>query len=100
MYQIESPYVSGQREVEPFGLNGGCNGAIGRNCLLVRRRTIENFNCLISELKPFIKSLIAIDEDFKRGYEIHVLGSRDAFQIQCGDVLIIETPGGGGFGKD
>ena len=52
----------------PFGLNGGQPGGLGRNQLL------------------------------KAGTNQPIdLGGKCALQVQAGDVLIIETPGGGGY---
>lgn len=60
--------LSGHRVVAPFGLAGGEPGAIGRNWVERASGTIEP------------------------------LGSRAQVQMQPGDVFVIETPGGGGFG--
>jgi 5-oxoprolinase (ATP-hydrolysing) len=54
----------------PFGLAGGGNGALGRNTLQ--------------------RSGSAQNED---------MGGKFAVDVQPGDVLTIETPGGGGFGR-
>jgi 5-oxoprolinase (ATP-hydrolysing) len=61
--------LSGHRLVPPFGLQGGSAGKVGHN--LVQRRNGE----------------------------IEVLASSTAVQMQPGDVFVIETPGGGGFGQ-
>ena len=60
--------LSGHRVVPPFGLNGGAPGAVGRNW--VERST--------GEIEP--------------------LGGKAEIQMQSGDIFVIETPGGGGFG--
>jgi 5-oxoprolinase (ATP-hydrolysing) len=60
--------LSGHRLIAPFGLEGGEAGAVGRNC--VERRD--------GSLEP--------------------LGSSAEVEMQAGDLFIIETPGGGGFG--
>jgi len=52
----------------PFGLQGGSPGALGRNTLLRADGTVEE------------------------------LSARALVKVQPGDVLTIETPGGGGFG--
>jgi len=54
----------------PFGLNGGDDGAKGRNTLQRAGST-----------------------------EIEDLGGKFAIELRPGDVLTIETPGGGGFGE-
>ncbi|MEB3179452.1 MAG: hydantoinase B/oxoprolinase family protein [Nostocaceae cyanobacterium] len=61
--------LSGHRSIPPFGLNGGEPGKIGRNWIQRQDGTQEN------------------------------LDSTATVQMQPGDVFVIETPGGGGFGK-
>jgi 5-oxoprolinase (ATP-hydrolysing) len=53
----------------PYGLEGGAPGALGRNILTRANGTVEE------------------------------LAGAAQFTAQAGDVLTIETPGGGGFGK-
>jgi 5-oxoprolinase (ATP-hydrolysing) len=60
--------LSGNRRVPPFGVAGGTPGKVGRNSL-VRRDGRE--------------------ED---------LGGNATTDVDPGDVIVIETPGGGGFG--
>jgi 5-oxoprolinase (ATP-hydrolysing) len=60
--------LSGHRVVPPFGLEGGNAGVIGRNVIKRKDGTFEE------------------------------LGGNAEVQMQPGDVFIIETPGGGGFG--
>ncbi len=61
--------LSGHRVVAPFGLAGGESGAIGHNSVLRRDGTTE------------------------------FLASKAEVQMNSGDVFIIETPGGGGYGS-
>ncbi|MEM8546069.1 MAG: hydantoinase B/oxoprolinase family protein, partial [Cyanobacteria bacterium P01_H01_bin.119] len=61
--------LSGHRRVAPFGLAGGAAGALGKN--QVQRRTGET----------------------------EVLDSQAEVAVEAGDSIVIETPGGGGFGK-
>jgi N-methylhydantoinase B len=61
--------LSGHRLVPPFGLNGGEAGHVGRNWIQRQNGTQEN------------------------------LDSTATVEMQPGDVFVIETPGGGGFGK-
>jgi 5-oxoprolinase (ATP-hydrolysing) len=60
--------LSGHRAIAPFGLEGGDAGAIGRNAVERKDGTLEE------------------------------LGGNAEIQMQSGDLFIIETPGGGGFG--
>jgi 5-oxoprolinase (ATP-hydrolysing) len=60
--------LSGHRKVPPFGLAGGEPGAIGRNIVEREDGQIE-----------FLKGCAEVS-------------------VQPGDTLIIETPGGGGYG--
>ena len=61
--------LSGHRFVPPFGLNGGGSGLVGRNWIQRQNGTQEN------------------------------LDSTATVEMQPGDIFVIETPGGGGFGK-
>ena len=61
--------LSGHRVVPPFGLNDGESGAICRNSMK------------------------------RSNGETEILGSTAEVQMQPGDVFVIETPGGGGFGQ-
>jgi 5-oxoprolinase (ATP-hydrolysing) len=61
--------LSGHRRIPPYGLEGGAPGALGRN-------HVERKDGSVVELK-----------------------GTDRIDMQPGDCFIIETPGGGGFGK-
>ncbi len=60
--------LSGRRSVPPRGIEGGEDGATGRTCI----------------------------ERADGGAE--ELGSSDTVDVQPGDCISIETPGGGGYG--
>ncbi len=61
--------LTSHRETDPYGLEGGGPGARGRNA-------VERANGSVDELK-----------------------GADGTEMMPGDVMIIETPGGGGFGS-
>ncbi len=61
--------LSGHRRVPPYGLAGGAPGALGRNWVERADGGIERF------------------------------GGTHAIDVAPGDVFVIETPGGGGYGK-
>jgi 5-oxoprolinase (ATP-hydrolysing) len=61
--------LSNNRIHAPFGMAGGMDGSLGRN-------TVERVDGSVETLKH-----------------------SDSTQMQAGDVFVIETPGGGGFGK-
>jgi N-methylhydantoinase B len=61
--------LSSHRLIPPFGLYGGESGKVGRNWIKRENGTEEN------------------------------LGNTATVEMQPGDVFILETPGGGGFGK-
>jgi N-methylhydantoinase B len=61
--------LSGHRVIPPFGLNGGEAAQVGRNWIQRQDGTQEN------------------------------LDSTATVQMQPGDIFVIETPGGGGFGE-
>ncbi|NNF61378.1 MAG: 5-oxoprolinase [Gammaproteobacteria bacterium] len=61
--------LSNHRRVAPFGLAGGGQAATGRNCIRRSDGTVEE------------------------------LGSTATAAVSAGDAIIIETPGGGGYGR-
>ena len=61
--------LSSHRHTDPYGLDGGLPGARGRNRV------------------------------FRAGGDIETLGGTDGTEMAAGDVFVIETPGGGGFGS-
>jgi 5-oxoprolinase (ATP-hydrolysing) len=67
--EMTAAILSNHRRVPPFGLDGGAPGQVGRNW-------IERAN---------------------GGTE--TLSSTDRAEMRPGDVFVIETPGGGGFGE-
>ncbi|MDH5188846.1 MAG: hydantoinase B/oxoprolinase family protein [Rhodospirillaceae bacterium] len=67
--QMNASILSNHRRIAPFGLDGGKDGKLGRNYVERKDGEIDN------------------------------LGPTDSAQLQVGDIFVIETPGGGGFGK-
>ena len=61
--------LAGHRRVPPYGLAGGEPGAVGRNRVERTDGTVEEF------------------------------GATHAVEMNPGDVFVVETPGGGGYGK-
>jgi 5-oxoprolinase (ATP-hydrolysing) len=61
--------LSGHRRIAPYGMAGGEPGAVGRNY-------VERSDGRVDELS-----------------------GADRTQMEAGDVFVIETPGGGGFGE-
>ena len=61
--------LSSHRRVPPRGMNGGKPGSLGRNA-------VERMDGLVEEL-----------------------GGTDKTTARAGDVFVIETPGGGGYGR-
>lgn len=61
--------LSDRRKRAPYGLQGGENGAVGRAAIIRRDGTVE------------------------------VLASKGSWELDAGDRVRIETPGGGGFGN-
>ncbi|WP_321367291.1 hydantoinase B/oxoprolinase family protein [uncultured Desulfuromusa sp.] len=60
--------LSSHRETEPYGLNGGLAGACGENSIVTKDGATR------------------------------LLKGNDEVQVETGDMIIIKTPGGGGFG--
>ncbi len=60
--------LSGRRATRPFGLAGGCDGAPGATALIRKDGTRQSF------------------------------GATGAAEVEPGDVIVIATPGGGGYG--
>jgi 5-oxoprolinase (ATP-hydrolysing) len=65
---VEASVLSNHRRVAPFGIDGGLPGATGAN-------RIERANGVVE-----------------------ALGGTATVTLDAGDCLVIETPGGGGFG--
>jgi 5-oxoprolinase (ATP-hydrolysing) len=61
--------LANHRVVRPFGLEGGDAGKVGRTSILRKNGSIE------------------------------VLNSCDQRDVAAGDTIVVETPGGGGWGK-
>ncbi len=66
---MNASILSNHRKIPPFGLLGGENGMMGRN-------RVERCDGTVEEM-----------------------GATASVQLEKGDVFVIETPGGGGFGK-
>jgi 5-oxoprolinase (ATP-hydrolysing) len=61
--------LSGHRRVRPYGMAGGGPGQVGRNWIERRDGSVE------------------------------VLGATARCDVEAGDMVVIETPGGGGYGN-
>jgi 5-oxoprolinase (ATP-hydrolysing) len=66
--RMTAAILSGHRKLPPYGARGGAPGAAGRN-------RVE-----------------------RSGGAVRELGGCDQAEMQPGDVFVVETPGGGGFG--
>lgn len=67
--KMHGAILSNHRRIPPFGLQGGENAKTGRNWVEHQDGTVEE------------------------------LGATASIQLENGDVVVIETPGGGGYGK-
>lgn len=67
--QMTAGILSNRRTIPPFSLAGGSKGKVGKNYVKKKNNTIK------------------------------VLGSKASVDMQPGDTFIIETPGGGGYGR-
>ncbi len=61
--------LSGHRKIPPYGMAGGEPGEVGRNW-------VERHDGSVQEL-----------------------GGADRTELQAGDAFVIDTPGGGGYGR-
>jgi 5-oxoprolinase (ATP-hydrolysing) len=66
---MSAAILSNRRRVAPFGLKGGAPGAPGRNAVIRKDGRIDELPATASA------------------------------EMDAGDAFLIETPGGGGFGK-
>lgn len=66
---MDAAVLSSHRKFPPFGLKGGMPGKCGKNILI------------------------------RRDGRVIEIGGQAALKLKSGDVFIIETPGGGGYGK-
>jgi 5-oxoprolinase (ATP-hydrolysing) len=67
--QMTAGILSGHRVIPPYGLKGGGEGQLGRNSVIRKDGRVE------------------------------VLKGTDGAEMSPGDVFLVETPGGGGYGK-
>ena len=67
--QMTAGTLSGHRVIPPYGLKGGGEGQLGRNSVIRKDGRVE------------------------------VLKGTDGAEMSPGDVFLVETPGGGGYGK-
>jgi len=67
--QPRAAILSGHRRIQPYGMAGGAGAALGRN-------SVE-----------------------RAGGSVIELGGTDKAEMQPGDCFVVETPGGGGYGK-
>ncbi len=68
--KMTAAVLSSRRRIPPYGMAGGAAGAAGRNYVV------------------------------RRNGDILPLGGTDQAEMEAGDVLVIETPGGGGYGAE
>lgn len=66
---MNAAILSSHRKLPPFGLNGGMPGKCGKNTLI------------------------------RRDGSVIEVGGQAELKLKSGDVFVIETPGGGGYGK-
>jgi len=69
LQSMNAAILSSHRSTQPFGAAGGQNGQAGKNY-------VERHNGQVEELK-----------------------ATDQTQMEAGDIIVIETPGGGGYGE-
>ncbi len=69
LQSMNAAILSSHRSTQPFGTAGGQPGKVGRN-------TVERHNGQVDELQ-----------------------ATDQTQMDAGDIIVIETPGGGGYGS-
>ena len=69
LQSMNAAILSSHRRTQPFGTAGGQPGKVGRN-------TVERHNGQVDELQ-----------------------ATDQTQMDAGDIIVIETPGGGGYGS-
>ena len=66
---MNAAILSSHRKIPPFGLKGGMPGKCGKNTLISSGGTVTD------------------------------IGGQAEIRLKSGDIFIIETPGGGGYGK-
>lgn len=71
--EVQASILSERRAVAPYGLNGGENGQKGQNLWLRKKND--------------------------GSYATVSLGGKNTVQLKPGDRIVIQTPGGGGFGR-
>ncbi|GAA5884844.1 hypothetical protein JCM6882_007118 [Rhodosporidiobolus microsporus] len=93
---IQCSILSERRVYQPYGLEGGEDGACGRNLWVKQARKADG------DLPPSgqnSKDKENGDESSSPAPRIVNLGGKATVRMGRGDRIVIETPGGGGWGK-
>ena len=93
---VQVSILSERRVYRPYGLAGGEDGECGLN-LWVRRVKKASWE---SSLKKLLKGEQDGDEDDGEYEERYInLGAKNSAPMKTGDRIIVNTPGGGGWGR-
>ena len=94
---LQCSILSERRAFAPWGLAGGGPGARGIN-LLFKSNAPPGGSGARSELPASVVMGVQVAEAGGAGGRVLNVGGKRTFQVGPGDVFVVATPGGGGFG--
>jgi len=92
---LQCSILSERRAFAPWGLAGGGPGARGIN-LLFRANAPPSQP---SDLPPSVVMGVQVSEAGGAGGRVLNVGGKRTFSVGAGDVFVVATPGGGGYGE-
>ena len=91
---LQCSILSERRALAPWGLHGGSCGAKGLNLLYKADSDGQR-----SDADSPLSVLGFTVADGSAGGRLVNVGGKRSFAVEVGDVFIVETPGGGGYGE-
>lgn len=88
--------LSERRVFRPYGLEGGHDGAVGKNVWVRRIKRVKGSDADASAATSSPADSTTDDDDEWRHVSI---GGKNTAEMQTGERIIIMTPGGGGWGR-
>jgi 5-oxoprolinase (ATP-hydrolysing) len=93
---LQVSILSERRAFAPWGLAGGGDAARGIN-LLFKAAAVDSSNAT-GETQASVVMGVQVSEPGSAGGRVVNVGGKRTFAVTAGDVFVVATPGGGGYG--